>query len=288
MKICAITMVYRDHWALGQWFAHHARHLGPENLFIVAHGADPALAGICPGANIMTIPRDDLSEFDARRERMLNAFQSGLCETYDWVIRTDADELICFDPARHSGFADIFEARPELALFALGLNLAERPQDPPLESGMSALAHRNLAQFSGHYSKAWAVRRRIGLRRHGVEVRPRFTKGFRFAMPRGVYLVHLKYACSEALLAANPHRRAIASGPGAGLPGAAWQSPDLRAQQFYERIGSLPVMPWDEAEDSAYRQFSDDPVRLPNKGLVRVRDAPVDVATTLPDWFSAT
>ena len=69
MKICAVTMVYRDHWALSQWYRHHARLLGVENLYVVAHGADPEIARLCPGASVITIPRDDLSSFDRTRAR---------------------------------------------------------------------------------------------------------------------------------------------------------------------------------------------------------------------------
>ena len=41
MKICALTMVYRDYWALRQWYRHYGDLVGAQNLYIVAHGPDP-------------------------------------------------------------------------------------------------------------------------------------------------------------------------------------------------------------------------------------------------------
>ena len=63
MKICAITMVYRDYWALSQWYAHYGRLVGFDNLYVVAHGADPEIAQICPRASVITVPRDSLEGF---------------------------------------------------------------------------------------------------------------------------------------------------------------------------------------------------------------------------------
>lgn len=285
MRICAVTMVYRDHWALGQWYSHYARHLGAENLYVVAHGPDPEIARICPGANVLTVPRADLEDFDLRRGRMLNAFQAGLGEVYDWVIRTDADELICLDPARYGGFSALFGGRRARALFALGLNLAELPEDAPLGDGMAALAHRRRALFSSHYSKAWAVRRPVGFRLHGVELRRRAVGRFAFDMPSGVYLVHLKFANSEALERSNEHRFTVAAQRGKGMPGGAWRDPGGRALQFYERLEDLPVVPWEAAERKAYDLLSADPVRDARRGIVRARHFEAAEATTLPDWF---
>jgi len=283
MKICAITMVYRDHWALAQWYAHFARHLGPENLFIVAHGTDASLPLLCPGANILTVPRDRLDGFDGMRDRVLNGFQAGLGAVYDWVIRTDADELICLDPDLYTGFADLLAAQERDAVFALGLNIAERPGDAPLAEGAPALPLRPSGVFSGHYSKAWAVRKGLPLLRHGVAVRKRALAAFPLNLPRGVYLAHLKYASRAALRIANQHRREIATSGVKGLPGGAWRKPGVAERKFYDGFEALPEQPWEVCERTAYDQITADPMRDPGKGVVRARNIRFDARTTLPD-----
>lgn len=285
MNICALTMVYRDHWALTQWYAHYSRHLGAENLFVVAHGRDPEISRLCPGANVITIPRTELGDFDLSRGRLLNGFQIGLSEVYDWIIRTDADELICLDPARYQGFADFFAGQDGKAVFALGFNLAELPEDQPLKPGMLALQHRSRALFSSHYSKAWAVRRRVGLRRHGIEMRRRFTNHYKFSVPRGVYLAHLKFANSQALADADRHRAEIAATAGGRAPGTAWKDPVNENHKFYVQVEQTPAINWDQAESEAHALIDRDPVRDTENGIVRVRSVAIPLASTLPGWF---
>ena len=219
MKVCAITMVYRDYWALSQWYAHYSRHLGSEHLYIVAHGRDPKVSALCPRANVITIPRDTLASFDRMRGQLLNSIQDGLGVAYDWVIRTDADELICLDPAHHDSFDTLFRDHNALrSLFALGMNIAEDIEDDELSDADAVLTKRAHAVFSGHYSKAWAVKRGTHLIRHGIGL----TTDATFTLPKGVYLAHLKYANINALTEANTHRVRIAGGTEEGLPGKAW------------------------------------------------------------------
>lgn len=278
-------MVYRDHWALGQWYRHYAGHLGAENLFVVAHGADPTLAQICPKASIITIPRERFDGFDAVRGQVLNGIQKGLSEIYDWVIRTDADELICLDPERHGGFADLLGQQDGDAVFALGLNVAERDGDATLPADASVFSARKTAILSGHYSKAWAVRRGLPLVRHGVAMRKRLLPDAPFSLPPGTYLAHLKFANRSALEDANRHRREVANSQGRGLPGNAWKKPVLEARKFYRNLDALRHRDWPEAEAEARAEIIADPVRDESKGILRARNIRFGFRTTLPDWF---
>lgn len=279
-------MVHRDYWALSQWYTHYGKHLGHENLYVVSHGADTQVARLCPKASVITVPRDGFAHFDTARNRMLNAFQRGLAEIYDWIIRTDADELICLSPDHYSGFVDLLSQQDSNAVFALGLNVGEHPDDPVLEDGEVALRTRRSAMFSGHYSKAWAVRKRVGLMRHGVEVRPRFAAKFPFVMPRGVFLMHLKFANTRALSAANRIRREIATSGDTGVPGSAWKDPAAENRKFFDLMDAAPQQDWDKAEAAAFALLSQNPVRDTNKGQIRTRSIKGQVSTTLPEWFS--
>lgn len=282
-------MVYRDYWALSQWYDHFARHIGAQNLYVVAHGADPEIARICPQASIITIPRDDFAGFDRKRGNLLNAFQNGLLQAYDWIIRTDADELICLDPAHYSGFEQFFhQHRKARAVFALGMDLFQNKDDIDLDAGTPALSRRRAACLTGHYSKAWAVSGRIALVRHGVQVRPRKVQSFKFTLPRGVYLVHLKYANFTALEDSNAHRMEIANRDEQGLPGALWKNADADAIRFLRKSQAKPHEPWDEAVEHVYTILAESPVREEAKGLVRVRSSDFNFHTTLPSWFKNT
>jgi len=286
MKICAITMVYRDYWALSQWYAHYSRHLGSEHLYIVAHGHDAKVAELCPRANVITVPRDDLSGFDRVRGHLLNGLQDGLGALYDWVIRTDADELICLDPERFADFESLFAAQHRaVTLFALGLNLVEGIEDAEMPETANVFAHRQSAVFSGHYSKAWAVRRGVHLVRHGVEVPADHLAEAEFTLPKGAYLVHLKYANTAALTVANQHRSEIANSTAKGLPGKLWAQATPEAERFYDWVATLPELEWKRARTKAYRTINRNPVRDAQLNVLRAKSVNFEYRTHLPDWF---
>ena len=286
MKICAITMVYRDYWALSQWYAYYSRHLGSEHLYIVAHGYDAKIAELCPRANVITVPRDDLSGFDRIRGHLLNGLQDGLGALYDWVIRTDADELICLDPERFADFESLFTAQHKAnSTFALGLNLVEGVKDAVLPEHAKVFAYRQTAVFSGHYSKAWAVRRGAHLVRHGIEVQADYLAEADLNLPKGVYLVHLKYANTAALTCANQHRTEIANGTAKGLPGKLWSQATTEAERFYNRVATLPELEWERARTRAYRIINRNPVRDTRLNVLRAKSVNFEYRTNLPDWF---
>lgn len=199
MKICALTMVYRDHWALSQWYMHYSSQLGAKNLFVIAHGRDDKIQNICPEANVITIPRDELDRFDYVRAKIMNDFHSTLTDEYDWTIRTDADELICLDPSHYSSFVELLSKRWGPAVFALGFELVEEQGQTPVPMDTCVFNERTAALFTGHYSKAWAFRQDARALRHGMEVGKKRASGANFAMPEGVYLAHLKFADTAAL-----------------------------------------------------------------------------------------
>lgn len=282
MSVCALTMVYRDHWALSRWYAHHAAQLGAENLFVVAHGADPQVARICPGASVITVPRTDLSGFDRARAEMLDGFHIALAKLYDWVIRTDADELICFDPDIHASLPAAIEAQDAPVLTALGFDVVgfHPPAVGPVLGQVRDIA------FSGHYSKAVAARRAIPFRLHGVMVASKRLETFPFHMPRGLYLAHLKFANPLALAEANAIRETVARGEGKGLPGGGWREASEDARNFLQTFGEKTQIPWAESEAHAFDTLSVKPARLERHNVVKARALKLRHRTVLPDRFA--
>ena len=286
MKICAITMVHRDYWALAQWYRHYGGHLGHTNLFVISHGHDPEIANICPQASIITVPREELLHFDRVRMRLMNDFQSGLGNMYDWVIQTDADELVCFNPDTYSSFADLFAQTSAPAIFGLGLNLAEIDGDAPMKAGENVFNHRHVACVTGNYSKAWAVRKSLPLSWHGVFCGERKVGSFPFEMPDDVFFVHLKHANLVTLTAANAVRQSVAETVGEEWNVNGWDKPDFHAERFFRKMAQANELPWDEAVAEGYAQIRDNPVRDPKRGVVKPLFKNFVCRTILPDWFA--
>ncbi|MCX7567761.1 glycosyltransferase family 2 protein [Sulfitobacter sp. F26169L] len=278
-------MVHQDYWAIEQWYRYYGRHLGNRNLYIISHGYDPEIERLCPEASIITIPRDELKNFDRVRLRLINGIQSGLNNIYDWVIQTDADELVCFNPDNYNSFEALFKTTSAPALFALGLNLAEIEGDIPLRPEDSALTHRKVACVTGNYSKAWAVRKPIPLRWHGVFCGYRKTDDFPFEMPDDVFFVHLKHANSEALKLTNATRKSVADTVGEDWNVNGWANPDFHAKRFYRKLAAVQELPWPEAVALGYEQIRENPVRDAKRGIVKPPFINYVCRTILPDWF---
>lgn len=277
-------MVYRDYWALSQWYAHYGRRIGEGNLFIVAHGSDPMVQALCPRASVIAVPRDNLKGFDRVRSAMLNSLQNALGHVYDWVIRTDADELVCLDPAQHSSFPDMLSRHDAPALFALGMNVVEMDDDVVLKDGEPALCKRSNIVFSGHYSKAWAVRDTVALNRHGIKVRPVRVDSFNFVLPSGVYLAHLKFANRAAMTTVNSDRMNVADSGERGVPGKSWQYAKTRATDYFQEVAAMPLLDWQEGMIKAFDKLQK-PVLNQKDGLIRTQSQRFKYRTVLPDWF---
>ncbi|WP_127113827.1 glycosyltransferase family 2 protein [Shimia sediminis] len=289
MKICALTMVYRDYWALSRWYAHHGLELGPENLIVVAHGEDPNIARICPNARILTIPRDDLGGFDRMRWQYLNDLTAELLQDYDWVIRTDADELVCYDPERYGGLrAALGQLDPHETpvTWAMGFNVIETRGSTPMMPG-PVLGQRRDVIFTGHYSKAVAVSQPVPLRMHGAAVGAQALASFPFQLPKGLYLAHLKYANTIALAEANKVRRSVAGAEGSGLPGAAWAEPDIHVLEVLGAFADKRLLPWDKAETKAHHKLTLNPKRDARYNILRARRLRLKFRTELPERFAA-
>ena len=272
MKIAVVTMVYRDYWALARWFDHFSKMVGAEHLYVISHGSDDRISEICPGANVTTIPRDDLTGFDRNRWQFLNLYRDALNCIYDHVIRTDADELICLDPNRFSSIQDVFRQHEAPALFALGLDVVQ-------------VENAHWAVFNGHYSKAWVSWSKIPMVLHGVRVQADRLTSFPFVMPRGVYLVHIKYANAEALRRSNQHRMEIARQDGLGLPGPSWRSALTKANEMLTRVDRLQETFWDAAADEAYLDLSQNPKRDEKTRVIRARFERVEKKCKPPSWI---
>ncbi|MCW8842976.1 MAG: glycosyltransferase family 2 protein [Rhodobacteraceae bacterium] len=285
LKICALTMVYRDYWALSRWYAHHGAELGAHNLFIINHGDDPKIGEICPGAHVLSVVREDLSHFDRVRSKIMDQFHAELARDYDWVIRTDADEVVLYDPEQYSSLAAAFETQTAPVVTALGFDIVEMARNRAMTRGPVCGQRRNVI-FSGHYSKAVASRAAQKFRLHGVEVAPEALEDFPYHMPKGLYLGHLKYANLAALDDANAVRREVVAAAQAGKPGKAWAEPETEARDFLDEFAGLVARPWEKAEAKAYNRLSQAPARLERFSVVRARKFKPTHRTKLPARFA--
>jgi hypothetical protein len=286
MKIAALTMVYQDYWAISKWYIHHGRELGFSNLFIISHGENEKLKVICPQANIIIIPRSGLEFFDKKRAKILNTVQSGLNLSYDWVLQTDADELICYDQNIYKNLVQAITHNPNVpVLTALGFDVVEVIPDLELSQKSIFFDRRNIA-FSGHYSKAIASQIEVNFSLHGVCVERSILRSFPYFIPKGLYLAHLKFANIAALEKLTVARMQVANSYERGLPGYGWKHADEDASKFFRNFMKKKLVPWKEAENIAYSTLSPEPLRKPRFNLVKTKSLQFPVRTLIPKFFA--
>lgn len=225
MKLCAMTMVHQDYWALGLWYAYYGAKLGYENLIIIEHGHDPAYRDLCPQAHFVTYPRDvSRQSFDADRYDFMDKIQQDLSARYDFIIRCDADELIVFDTEHYGSLQDVV-TRCDGFMMATGIQIVDAGD--AVTQGPTGQDISRLAVFDSRYSKAWVTDGTWRPRQHGV-VAPKNTT-FQLArhLMEGVYMLHLKYANAGAFVAQDIVRSAVTSREPDGRLVTMWGNDDI-------------------------------------------------------------
>lgn len=228
---------------LRRWLEHYDGLIGRENLYIVSHGNDPKHREIAEGANVLGLPRTGLDTFERTRNFALNDFMRGLEKYYDAIIRADVDEFVFVDPAVHESIGAALGSVDADAWFAVGFNIFGDPEDKPVERHQKVSEARSRCVMSDLYSKAFAVRNGIFLGFHGARDFHR-KDASRMALPKGVYLAHLKFAGTLE-----------EDGQDAGQI-AAFPTTDPHSLRIIREASDLPTLDTETALDEAYTHFS--------------------------------
>lgn len=193
MRIAAVTMVHKGYRTLKRWYEHYGDLVGYSNLYIVSHGDDPKHRDIAPRANVIGIPHTALERFDRQRHRALDGLSTFLNTYLDVVLRVDIDEFVFVDPEVHPDLPTCLRSVEADAWFCTGFNLYSTPHDAPLDYDRPFSEQRKLAVISSLYSKAVAGRNGMLIGFHGAKD-PSNENPSRMALPRGLYLAHVRHA----------------------------------------------------------------------------------------------
>lgn len=302
MKIAAITMAYKEHQMLKRWYEYYGQLIGHENLYVVSHGRDDAHREITPLASHVVFPRDDLQRFEGMRQQALAYFQRSLYSYYDAVIRVDTDEFLVYDPAVHDSLEAALESTnfdTTEAWFGLGLQLFPISDDVAIKPDQLITEHVQHCIVSPIYSKAACCRRNIVTFLHGAwYIGTGNVHIGRFQMPKGLYLIHLKYALKDELEAANRIRAEMSTDDPNDTTrfktGEYWSDGDRIANELLTRWRGYSPVDFDEEVERAHELLSTDmnqkgpmspngqPTRIqvkprPMKGLMKLPDRLVGV-----------
>lgn len=129
---------------------------------------------------------------DQARSRLMSGLASGLQAYYEWVGVCDVDEFIVPLPWVRRSLPDVLRESSHNVIRTLGLDVVERPGDPPFDMARSIVEQRVIAVPNTALSKP-----------HFSRTPQKYSGGFHFSSDRGcppseakLATLHLKWACS--------------------------------------------------------------------------------------------
>ncbi len=192
----------------------------------------------CP---VIRLPERQHEEWAVTRLRMVNAFATGLLQSFDAAVFVDADEFLVADPERYADLRELVADRPDAkAIGAMGLNIVHRVGvEPPLDPDRPVLRQRRTAKFIPKMCKP-AIKR-------GTSHWASGSHGLRmpYEIDRDLYLFHLKFADRDHLAATAAHRRELSETAGRGQE-ASWRLGDDLVEML-DNLGApadLKDVPW--------------------------------------------
>jgi hypothetical protein len=182
-EVAVVTDALSEDYFLPAWAKYYGSQFGRENLYVFTYN-DKTISSEIGVGNAL---RMSFGYDNNVRIRMFNDFVARLLQSYACVIRADVDEFLVPDPRLYDGLkAFVMEARGPYAT-ALGLDVVEMADEPPLNFKAPLLSQRKFAVKASAYSKTCVVRQPVswGLGFHTMNARPVFGE---------LYLFHLKFA----------------------------------------------------------------------------------------------
>jgi hypothetical protein len=187
MEVAAVTMTYNEADYLPVWVRYYSAQVGARNCFIFDHGSDDGSTRRLGDVNVIKIPRSAVD--DDRQARFLSRFCSSLLDWYDWVVRSDVDEIVVADPARHRSLRHYCEACDHQDVVSgVGFNVVHAGEEAALDPSEAILGQRHWMYFLASMCKPSLIRRSVdwsaGFHRAN-DAEPTFND---------LYLFHLRFA----------------------------------------------------------------------------------------------
>ena len=203
-RIAAITMVRNESSMLPRWVEHYAKQLGGHgHLLVIDDNSDDGCADDLPCPTIK-VPPFIHRQFEPARLGMISHFASGLLESYDAVLFTDADEFLLADPDKFDSLLDLVAAKKDTRVFgAMGLNVVQDvTTEPELDPALPLLAQRKYAKFISLMCKPAIkkVHNQWTASSHGLKKQP-------WTVDPDLYMFHAKFADRETLRRAAELRK---------------------------------------------------------------------------------
>ncbi|MCX7384257.1 MAG: glycosyltransferase family 2 protein [Alphaproteobacteria bacterium] len=184
MTVAAVTMAYNESDFLPIWVRHYSAQVGARNCYVIDHGSDDGSTEGLGEVNVVRIPRSP--QDDERRAGFMSTFCASLLLWHDWVLHTDADEMVFVDPARYPSLLAYCALSPHAVVTTYGFNVVHSHGEPAFDPARPVLRQRKWMQFWGAMAKPALIRRPVAWTGgfHRTDAAPVFDD---------LYMLHLRW-----------------------------------------------------------------------------------------------
>jgi hypothetical protein len=105
-KPCAVfTIVYNERYLLPIWLRHYSNYFAPEDIYVLDNDSDD---GSTEGTGFNRVIAHNDHAFDHQwLNETVRAQQCKLLEEYEFVLFSEVDEIVCYDPEKYGSFSEM-------------------------------------------------------------------------------------------------------------------------------------------------------------------------------------
>lgn len=154
-KFCVFTFVKNEQVFLPIWLNYYSRIFNEEDIYVIDHDSTDGSIESCEQKYRFTRIPIHWGYYDAPwKTKQVCSFQKELLKEYEYVLYTDADEIIVPDPAKYSGLMEYIQKMKGDTIVCTGFNLIHlQEKEAPIDLDQPILKQRSYWYPDRHYNK---------------------------------------------------------------------------------------------------------------------------------------
>ena len=159
-RCCALTFVKNEKVFLPIWLKYYSKYFNVEDIYVIDHESDDGSLEECLKRykfNVIKVHNEYYDDI----WRLKTAYQkhAELLQRYEYVLYTDADEIVIPDPSKYRDLKDYITRHDTDCVACVAYELIHlRERESPIDLGRPILEQRKYWYYNGFYNKSPLLR----------------------------------------------------------------------------------------------------------------------------------